>query len=59
MTFVTDNIDLSAMFGHTQRMVLHARTTANIADDEDLDMIIFRLLSWLVAGWYQDGETTQ
>jgi hypothetical protein len=59
MTFVADDINLSAMIGDTNGMILHARTAANIADDEDLNMIIFRLLGWLVASWYQVDETTE
>lgn len=59
VTFVTDDINLSTMLGDTHGMILHTRAAANIADDEDLDVIIFRLLSWLVTSWYQAGETTE
>jgi hypothetical protein len=59
VTFVADDINLSTMLGNTHGMVLHARTAANIADDENLDVVIFRLRSWLVASWYQADETTE
>jgi hypothetical protein len=40
-------------------MILHARTTTNVADDEDLDVLIFRILSWTIAGWDEIGEPAQ
>ena len=56
MTFVTHDIDVSSMLGNTQGMILHARTTTDIADNEDLNVIIFRILSWMITGWDEIGE---
>lgn len=47
------------MLGHTQCVILHARAATNVADDEDLDVLIFRILDWTVAGWDEIGKPSQ
>lgn len=50
---VTDEVDLASMLHDAQGMVLHSRATANVAEHQDLDVIILGVLRRMVAGWQQ------
>ena len=58
-TRVPDQIDASPAAQDAERMVLHARTAANVAEHEDLD----GLLGWggrgFVAGWDEGWEARE
>lgn len=43
-TFVAYQIYVSPVAGDADGMILHPRAAANIPDDNDLDMVIFRVV---------------
>lgn len=49
-TFIAHNVDLPSVLGNTQSMVLHPWASSNVAYNEDLNMLIFWLLSGMVTG---------
>jgi hypothetical protein len=51
LTFIANQIYVSAMIRDTDGMILHPRATANVTNNDDLDMIIFGIPRWGVSGW--------
>lgn len=48
LTFEGDNVHLLAVSGDAHGMVLHARTAANVAEHDNLDVLVLGVLCWLV-----------
>lgn len=50
LTPVANKVNFSTVSGNAQSMVLHARTSANVTKDKNLNMLVCWVLSWAATG---------
>ena len=59
LTLESHQIHLSTMFSDANGMILHAGAATNVSYDEDLDVLVLRVLRLLVASWDRVSQATE